>query len=85
MYTRRPAVLRSVPLRESDLYLLHKTSLRAGKFSYWEGKQEADPELKHPLWEITMHQSAVTPADYRLERASLVVRYPLVQYSLTIA
>ena len=85
MHTRRPAVLTSVPLRKSVLYLLHKTSLRVGKFSYWEGKEEADAELKHPLWEINMHQSAVTPADSRLERASLVVRYSVVQSPLTIA
>ncbi len=55
MYTRRPAVLTSVPLRECDQWLPHKTSLRVGKFSYWEGKEEADAELKHPLWEINMH------------------------------
>lgn len=55
MYTRRPAVWTSVPLRESDLYLLHETSLRIGEFSYWKGKEDADAELKSPLWEINMH------------------------------
>ena len=39
------------------------------------GREEADAKLEHPLWEIKLHETAVTPADYRLERASLVVRY----------